>query len=135
VPDTLGASVQGYVSFHRRCALPAVIERGAPLAFRPWATGEKLEKGVWNIPIPQETAEIVTPNILIAPVVGFDRRCYRLGYGGGFFDRTLAVFPYAPTVIGVGYTTAEIPTIHPQWHDIPLSAVVTEKEVVRPSFE
>ena len=72
-----------------RCALPVVRERGKPLVFRPWGPGEPLVKGVWNIPVPANTEEMV-PDVVIAPVVGFDRACYRLGYGGGFFDLTLA---------------------------------------------
>ena len=68
----------------------------------------------------------------IAPVVGFDRACYRLGYGGGFFDRTLASLARMPRVFGVGYAMQEIATIHPQPHDVPMSAVVTELETVTP---
>ena len=67
-----------------RCALPVVVERGKPLVFRLWSPGEPLARGVWNIPVPVASEEVV-PNVVIAPVVGFDRACYRLGYGGGFF--------------------------------------------------
>jgi len=87
-----------------RCALPVVIERGKPPVFRPWSPGEPLAKGVWNIKVPA-TAEEVVPNVVIAPVVGFDRACYRLGYGGGFFDLTLATMKNA-TPIGRGLSTA-----------------------------
>ena len=72
--------------------------------FRPWSPGEALAKGVWNIKVPA-TAEEVVPNVVIAPVVGFDRACYRLGYGGGFFDLTLATMKNA-TPIGRGLSTA-----------------------------
>lgn len=112
-----------------RCALPVVIAWDNPLVFRVWATGDPLGRGVWNIPIPKEDAEVVVPDVVVAPVIGFDRACYRLGYGGGYFDRTLAALPKKPRVFGVGYSLAIIPTIYPQWHDIPMDAVVTEESV------
>ncbi|SLN26899.1 5-formyltetrahydrofolate cyclo-ligase [Oceanibacterium hippocampi] len=115
-----------------RCALPVVVAKGEPLIFRHWKTGDALDRGVWNIPIPKETAEVVIPDIVIAPVVGYDRACYRLGYGGGFYDRTLAAMRKRPRVIGVGFRLSAIPTIYPQWYDIPMDAVVTEVEIVSP---
>jgi len=69
------------------CALPVVVGKNAPLIFRFWGPGEPLARGVWNIPIPADGAQL-TPDVVIAPVVGFDRQGYRLGYGGAFFDRT-----------------------------------------------
>lgn len=115
-----------------RCALPVVVERGHPLVFRAWAHGDPLERGVWNIPVPANGPEIL-PDVVIAPVVGFDAENYRLGYGGGFFDRTLAAMERRPRVIGVGYARAAIPTIFPQWHDIPMDMIVTESGVVTPT--
>jgi 5,10-methenyltetrahydrofolate synthetase len=115
-------------------ALPVVVKKAHPLVFRAWQSGDKIERGVWNIPIPAEGVEVV-PDVAIAPVVGFDRACYRLGYGGGFFDRTLASLPRMPRVFGVGYAMQEIATIHPQPHDLPMSAVVTELETVRPRID
>jgi hypothetical protein len=84
-----------------------------------------MELGVWNIPIP-DTKQRLTPLLLLAPVVGFDPRRYRLGYGGGYFDRTLAALGGARTVIGVGYDSQAIPTIHPLPHDIAMDRIVTE---------
>ncbi|MEQ1944515.1 5-formyltetrahydrofolate cyclo-ligase [Mesorhizobium sp. VNQ89] len=104
-------------------ALPVVIEKARPLVFRAYRPGDKLEKGVWNIPIPA-VDEPVTPNVVIAPLVGVDPGNYRLGYGGGFFDRTLAALPRKPLVVGIGYQTQRIPTIHPQPHDIPMDRIV-----------
>lgn len=109
-----------------RIALPVVVERSRPLVFRAYRPGDRLEKGVWNIPVPADGAE-VTPDVIIAPVVGADSRNYRLGYGGGFFDRTLAALPGKPLVIGIGYEIARIPTIYPQPHDIPMDVIVTER--------
>jgi 5,10-methenyltetrahydrofolate synthetase len=105
-------------------ALPLVIEKAHPLVFRAYRPGDRLEKGVWNIPIPAE-GDPVVPDITIAPLVGVDPENYRLGYGGGFFDRTLASLPKKPLVVGVGYEMQRIPTIHPQPHDIPMDRIVT----------
>jgi 5,10-methenyltetrahydrofolate synthetase len=113
-----------------RCALPVVVEKGQPLIFRCWAEGEPLERGVWNIPIPVAGPTVV-PDVTIAPVVGFDKQSFRLGYGGGFFDRTLATLPVKPLVFGVGYEFQALQTIHPLPHDIPMNAIVTEKGVHR----
>lgn len=111
------------------CLLPLVAGKGKPLTFRAWKAGEPLERGVWNIPYPAKGPE-VTPDIVIAPVVGYDRSFYRLGYGGGFFDRTLAGLEPRPRAIGVGYSLQRLFTIHPQPHDIPMQAIVTEEGIV-----
>lgn len=108
-----------------RTALPIVVEKGRPLVFRTWKQGDKLDRGVWNIPIPAGGEEVL-PDIVISPVVGFADN-YRLGYGGGFFDRTLAAMPRRPLVVGIGYAMQKIATIYPQPHDIPMDMIVTEK--------
>ncbi len=105
-------------------ALPIVVAKGQPLVFREWQPGCRMERGVWNIPIPADGPEIV-PDFVIAPLVGFDQAGFRLGYGGGFFDRTLAQGLKEQTVIGVGYDGGSIATIFPQWHDIPMNWIVT----------
>lgn len=107
-----------------RVALPVVVEKGRPLIFREWIPGARLTRGVWNIPIPADGAE-VTPSVIISPVVGFDPQNYRLGYGGGFFDRTLAAMKTPRRVVGVGHPSGALPTIHPQPHDIPMDIIVT----------
>ncbi|MCF8467630.1 MAG: 5-formyltetrahydrofolate cyclo-ligase [Sneathiella sp.] len=111
-------------------ALPVVIGKGRPLVFRRWAPGDRLEPGIWNIPVPSTGPEVI-PDIVIAPVVGFDSFRYRLGYGGGFFDRTLAALERRPRAIGIGFDQARIPTIYPQRHDIAMEAIVTESGPVR----
>jgi 5-formyltetrahydrofolate cyclo-ligase len=116
------------------CALPVVVQRHAPLTFRSWRRGEPLQPGVWNIPIPASGPSVV-PDIVIAPVVGFDPACYRLGYGGGFFDRTLAAFARPPRMVGVGYARQAIRTIFPQAHDVPMNMIVTEAAIVTPVDE
>jgi 5-formyltetrahydrofolate cyclo-ligase len=106
-------------------ALPAVVDKQGPLEYRAWRPGETLVDGVWNIPIPRKR-DVVIPHAVLAPLVGFDRDCYRLGYGGGYFDRTLAALSPRPSAIGVGFEISEIETIHPQPFDIPMEMVVTE---------
>jgi 5-formyltetrahydrofolate cyclo-ligase len=108
-----------------KIALPVVVEKGRPLIFRAWRRGDKLEKGVWNIPVPAGGPPVL-PSVVIAPVVGFDPDRYRLGYGGGFFDRTLATIAAKPLVIGIGYRMSAIRTIYPQQHDIPMDVIVTD---------
>lgn len=110
-------------------ALPVVVAKGAPLVFRRFSAGDRLVRGVWNIPIPADGEEII-PDIVIAPVVGFDSACYRLGYGGGFFDRTLAALPKPALAIGVGYDHASLATIHPQPYDVSMRMVITELGIV-----
>lgn len=109
-----------------RIALPVVIKKGWPLEFRIWSPGDPLERGVWNILVPSHGPS-VQPDTIVAPVVGFDHANYRLGYGGGFFDRTLAAIRKRPFVVGVGYTRSRIPTIYPQPHDIPMNVIVTDE--------
>ena len=106
-------------------ALPAVIDKKGPLEYRAWRPGEPLVDGVWNIPVPANR-DIVVPQAVLAPLVGFDRECYRLGYGGGYFDRTLAALKPCPWAIGVGFELSLLDTIHPQKHDIPMDLIVTE---------
>ncbi len=108
-----------------RVALPVVIRKDWPLEFRAWAPGDPLERGMWNILVPARGPS-VQPDIVIAPLVGFDDANYRLGYGGGFFDRTLATLPRRAFVIGVGYATSRLATIYPQPHDIAMDAIVTD---------
>lgn len=113
------------------CALPVVVEKGQPLIFRCWIEGQPLKHGVWNIPVPAAGPSVV-PDVTIAPVVGFDRQWYRLGYGGGFFDRTLASLPRKPRIFGVGYELQAIQSIHPLPHDIPMDGIITERGVHGP---
>lgn len=112
-----------------RLALPVVVEKAAPLVFREWWPGKKLTPGVWNIPVPAE-GEPVTPDALLVPLVGFDRQGYRLGYGGGFYDRTFASIMARtgekPLAVGVGFELSRLETVYPQPHDVPMDLIVTE---------
>jgi 5-formyltetrahydrofolate cyclo-ligase len=122
--------VDAFVATGRRVALPVVIDKKGPLEYRAWAPGEALVAGVWDIPIP-EKRDIVLPTMVLAPVVGFDRAGYRLGYGGGYFDRTLGAMNPRPLAIGVGFAAQAIETIYPQSFDIPMDLIVTENGVTR----
>jgi 5-formyltetrahydrofolate cyclo-ligase len=111
-------------------ALPVVIEKKGPLEFRAWRPGMLMTPGVYGIPIPAERT-IVKPDVLLVPLVGFDGANFRLGYGGGYYDRTLAAMLPRPSTIGVGFELSRLETIFPQTHDIPLDVVVTEAGVKR----
>ena len=111
-------------------ALPVVVAPKQPLVFREWHPGVALAKGALDIPYPESSPEVV-PEAVLLPMNGWDDRGYRLGYGAGFFDRTLAALAERPTVIGVSYEQARLPTIHPQPWDIPVDYLVTERGVYR----
>ena len=113
------------VAAGRGLALPVVVDKKGPLEYRAWRPGEPLVDGVWNIPVPENRA-VVTPRVVLAPLVGFDRASYRLGYGGGYFDRTLAALSPRPLAIGVGFEFQQLATIHPQSFDVPMDLIVTE---------
>lgn len=110
-------------------ALPLVETRAAPLTFRRWTPGTRMVRGDWNIPVPPPDATVVTPDISLAPLVGWTADGYRLGYGGGYFDRTLAALNPKPFVIGIGINAAQLTTIYPQPHDTPLDLILTEAGV------
>lgn len=107
-------------------ALPVVEIRAAPLVFRRWTPTTRMIRGDWNIPVPPPDAERLSPDVALAPCLGWDARCFRLGWGGGYFDRTLAALHPRPYTIGIALSAAELNTIYPQPHDIPLDMVVTE---------
>jgi 5,10-methenyltetrahydrofolate synthetase len=111
-------------------ALPEVVRKAEPLQFRAWWPGVAMGKGVYDIPVPEGT-DIVVPQALIMPPVGFDAAGYRLGYGGGFYDRTLASITPRPLTIGVAYELSRLPTIHPQDFDLAMDYVVTERGIFK----
>nr|WP_321818466.1 MULTISPECIES: 5-formyltetrahydrofolate cyclo-ligase [unclassified Paraburkholderia] len=116
----------------RRAALPAIPERHTPLHFYDWAPGAALREGHHGIPEPavQDAHSAAVPELLLVPCVGFDRAGYRLGYGGGYYDRTLAAWPggQPPLTVGIAYEACRIDdgVLEPEAHDLPLDAVVTE---------
>jgi 5-formyltetrahydrofolate cyclo-ligase len=120
-----------HIAAGRTVALPVVVTKAAPIEFWRWEPGMKLARGVWNIPIPPQR-EVVRPDALIVPLVGFDAQRYRLGYGGGYYDRTLATFQPRPFCIGLGYARFQLESIHPQPHDIAMDMIVTDEFVWQP---
>ena len=110
--------------------LPVVIAPGAPLAFRAWTPDSEMMADRYGIPTPA-TGEFIVPQALLLPVNGFDNAGYRIGYGGGFFDRTLAALKPMPLTIGVGFELARVASIRPEPHDIRLDAMVSEAGIMR----
>jgi 5-formyltetrahydrofolate cyclo-ligase len=110
--------------------LPVVVAPGAPLAFRVWTPDCTMVDDRYGIPT-VAAGEFVAPQALLLPVNGFDAAGYRIGYGGGFFDRTLATLSPAPLTIGVGFELARVDSIRPEPHDIRLDAIVSEAGVWR----
>jgi 5,10-methenyltetrahydrofolate synthetase len=109
-----------------RIALPVTDKPDAPLIFRAWTPNTVMKKDCWHIPIPPAESAQLTPDILLAPCVAWDTAGFRLGYGGGYFDRTLAALSPKPFVIGVALQAAQLPTIFPQAYDVAMDAIVTE---------
>jgi 5-formyltetrahydrofolate cyclo-ligase len=106
-------------------ALPVVVEKGAPVEFWNWRPGMPMRRGVWNIPIPLDR-DVLIPEALIVPLVGFDGSLYRLGYGGGYYDRTLAAATPRPFCVGLGFAEARLASIFPQPHDVPMDVIVVD---------
>ena len=114
-------------------AMPIVVGEGVPLVFRAWAPGEATVPGIWEIPMPPETAAEVLPDVLLVPMLAFDRQGYRLGYGGGFYDRTLEKLRKLKkvTAIGVAYAAQEMAEVPRGPYDQPLDWIMTEKATSR----
>jgi 5-formyltetrahydrofolate cyclo-ligase len=123
------ALARQHIAAGGRVALPVVVTKGAPVEFWRWDPDSRTRRGLWNIPIPRERI-VVNPDTLIVPLIGFDRARYRLGYGGGYYDRTLAAASPRPRTLGIAHSSAELPTIHPQPHDIPMDSIITEAFVL-----
>ena len=115
-----------------RLALPVVAARGQPLTMRAWAWGEPLNAGVWGIREPKPQAPEVEPDILLVPLLAFDRAGYRLGYGGGYYDRTIGKLRAnkAVTAVGVGFAAQEVPQVPISPRDARLDLVLTEREAI-----
>ncbi len=110
-------------------ALPVVVQEQAPLQYWRWRPGDPMTRGFWNIMVP-ERREPIRPDVVIAPLVGFSG-LYRLGHGGGYFDRTLAVSEPKPLIVGVGSEAGRVEGYVPQAHDIAMDVIVTEAAIYR----
>jgi len=111
----------------RRAALPVVT--GELLQFAPWTPAAPMLPGRFGIPVPQTDARLA-PQLLVIPCVGFDAARYRLGYGGGYYDRTLAALKVKPVTVGVAFDCGRVASIGPQPHDIRLDLVISEAGVL-----
>lgn len=115
-------------------ALPVIVGRGQPLVFRRWTPGAPLEGGPFGTSVPKDAAEVV-PDVLIVPMLAFDARCHRLGYGGGFYDRTIADLRARRPLhaFGLAYAGQQMQTLPVEATDMQLDAVVTEAGIVSPT--
>jgi 5-formyltetrahydrofolate cyclo-ligase len=148
VPNPAGAVVAGFSAIRSeinpvpllrrfadagaRLALPVIVGRGRPLAFRAWRFGEELARGQWGIREPKPEAAEVRPDIVIVPLAAFDRRGYRIGYGAGYYDLTLHALraEKAATAIGLAFAMQEIDQVPTLPHDARLNLVLTEREMI-----
>ncbi len=118
--------------------LPVVAGRNAPLVFRQWMPDTGMIDGAHDIPTPPPDAPVIVPDVLVVPLLAFDRKGYRLGYGGGYYDRTLsAARSSGRAVLGIGYAYAvqEVDAVAREAFDQPLDLIVTDKETIRPHAE
>jgi 5-formyltetrahydrofolate cyclo-ligase len=115
-----------------RLALPVVAGRGNPLVMRAWTIGEPLAAGVWGIREPTPQAAEVAPDILLVPLLAFDRTGHRLGYGGGYYDLSIAHLRARKTVVAIGlaYAAQEVAEVPATARDAALDLVLTEREVI-----
>ncbi|MBP6058267.1 MAG: 5-formyltetrahydrofolate cyclo-ligase [Nitrosomonas sp.] len=111
-------------------ALPEIIGKNEPLCFREWLPDTPMKNGAYDIPVPVD-AKTVRVDAVIIPMVGFDQQGYRLGYGSGYFDRTLATYQPQPLTIGIAFEIQRLANIYPQPHDIAMHYIVTEAGIFR----
>jgi 5-formyltetrahydrofolate cyclo-ligase len=146
-PPPAGAVVAGFwpmgpeidirpllVALHERghpIALPVTPKRGNPLHFRRWRPGDTLARGPMGTSQPGPEAEALTPAFLLTPLLAFDRAGRRLGYGGGYYDRTLAALPGA-TALGCAYACQELDEVPAGPEDARLAAIATEAGLIIP---
>ncbi|WP_038036759.1 5-formyltetrahydrofolate cyclo-ligase [Thermopetrobacter sp. TC1] len=114
-------------------ALPVVPEETGPLLFHRWRPGEPLKEGRFAVPVPAFAAP-VTPQVVIVPLLGFDRRGFRLGQGGGHYDRTLAHLRANGDIVAIGaaYSGQELDRVPREAHDAPLDWILTDRETIGP---
>ncbi len=144
-PPPAGAAVAGFwpmgreidirpllVALHERghkVLLPVTPQLGNPLSFRVWTPGAPLRHEKFGTHCPMPEAPEGVPDLLLVPLVAFDRAGRRLGYGGGFYDRTLAALPRA-TALGCAYAAQELDAVPADEHDVRLPAIATERGII-----
>lgn len=122
--DTRGLVAARLPSGLRAC-LPVVVDNGRPLEFREWTPHSEMVEDRYGIHVPAQGA-VLRPDAILMPLNAFDEAGYRLGYGGGYFDRSLATLAPRPRAIGVGFELARVPSIWPQEYDLPMDFIITE---------
>ena len=125
-------AMRALVGLGLRVAVPVIVARGAPLAFHAWSPGVETVRGGFGVEVPV-TGEVLEPDLLIVPLLAFDGRGHRLGYGGGYYDRTIAGLRgrRAVTAVGFAFAAQQLPEVPDSAHDMRLDAVVTERGVLR----
>jgi 5-formyltetrahydrofolate cyclo-ligase len=116
----------------RRIGLPVVDKLHKTLKFHAWFPGCPMEDDAYGIPKPKDT-QVIVPTLLFVPCVGYGPGGYRLGYGGGFYDRTLAALQPKPYTVGLGFTLGFLPDLEPEPHDMPLDTILNDNGVVWPT--
>lgn len=129
-PD-VRAAVEHWARLGAQAALPVVVAADAPLAFRGWSSESVLVPDRYGIPTPV-AGDFVQPDLILLPLNGFDAAGYRLGYGGGYFDRTLAALNPRPLAVGVGFELNRVESIRPESHDQRLDWIISEAGAFRP---
>ena len=102
--------------------LPVIVEKNKPMIFREWIPEQPMIKGTFNIDVPHPKNRILIPNILLVPTLGFNQKNFRLGYGGGYYDRTLP--QYKAFTIGLCFKHGKCRDIAEEKHDMPLDLVI-----------
>lgn len=127
------ALLRGLSANNHKICLPVVERANTPLVFRTWNPGDALIAGVWDIPVPEASAKSVVPDIMLVPLLAFDSQGYRLGYGGGFYDRTIEAIRQAGSVttIGLAYAGQQVDEVPVDQHDQKLDWILTEKGPVQ----
>jgi 5-formyltetrahydrofolate cyclo-ligase len=128
---THAALPSGPLASRRKIGLPVVDRVHKTLQFHAWWPGCPMEEDAYNIPKPKDT-EVVMPTLLLVPCLGFGPRGYRLGYGGGFYDRTLAAISPKPFTVGLGFANGYVGSFTPEPHDVPLDAILTDHGQIWP---
>jgi len=129
-----GALLRRLDAAGRSLALPRVEQSQRPLGFRRWRPGDPLRRGPYGVMEPTGEAEPVRPGVLLVPLLCFDRAGYRLGYGGGYYDRSIAAFAQTntrPVLIGLAYAGQEVDAVPRSAHDAAMDMIATEAEILR----